>query len=221
MTIFDRARREGLLLFLFIPLVLVLLTRPPAVLGPAAALLLAIAIVALHRRIARPWALRQARTRSLWTGRTLPAGSAIELLVRSGREEIAFAVEDEASERRARAFLAFCCAHRIALGSGVFVPLLALAASVAAEGLAGAELFSHQRALTLVVFQGGVAATVLAAALLHGRDPGVRIDAAYSFPFPIHNLALVGVRNTLAVFVAVGCYWLGASIYRLATWPPL
>lgn len=220
MPIFDRARREGALLFLFIPLVLVLLTRPPEALGPLPALLLAIVIIALHRRVARPWALGRARARSLWSGRTLAPVSGLEVSVRSGREEIAFVVEDEASEQHVRAFLAFCCARRVALACGVFVPLLALVASVAAEELAGAELFPQQRAATLVFFQGVVATTVLATAFLHRRDPGVRTAAAYSFPFPIHNLALVGVRNTLAVFVVVGCYWLGLCLHRLATWPP-
>ena len=35
------------------------------------------------------------------------------------------------------------------------------------------------------------------------------------FPFPIHNLALLGIRNTLFVFAGVGVWWLALSAGRL------
>ncbi|MBL8897849.1 MAG: hypothetical protein JNM84_09480 [Planctomycetes bacterium] len=217
--ILDRPRREGLLLFLFIPLVLVLLTRPPEPLGPGIALLLAVAIIAGHRRIARPWALRHAKARSLWSGRSLGGTATISIAVQSGAEEIHFAVRDPDEERRAQAFLHFACRHRAALRLGVFLPLLALAVSVALESACGGELFPHQRNATLIFFQGVVSLTVLGAALGSLRVPVLRSAAPHPFPFPIHNLALLGIRNTLAVFVTVGAYWLGVAVYRSLTWP--
>ncbi|MBK9384601.1 MAG: hypothetical protein IPN34_07255 [Planctomycetes bacterium] len=217
--VLDRTRGEGILLFLCIPLVLVLLTRPPDPLGPGGSLVLALAIIAGHRRIARPWALRRAGARSLWSGRSLLGAAAIPIDIASGAEVLSFAARDEHEERRARAFLAFASRHRAALRLGVFVPLLALVVSIAIESASGSELFPHQRTATLILFQGVIAITVLVAALGHPRDQGVRIASPYPFPFPIHNLALLGIRNTLAVFVAVGAYWLALSLYRVALWP--
>ena len=38
-----------------------------------------------------------------------------------------------------------------------------------------------------------------------------------SFPFPLHNLFLLGIRATLWVFRLVGTWWLVAGLVRLAT----
>ena len=56
--------------------------------------------------------------------------------------------------------------------------------------------------------------TVLTAALFWKTDPGDERDAV-PFPFPIHNLALLGIRNTLFVFAGVGIWWLILSRIRL------
>lgn len=216
----NRTRWEGLLLFLFIPLVLVLLTRPPAWLGPGWGLLAAVGIIAAHRAVARPWALRRAARRSLWSGVSLSDPPDIAVAVRSGKEVLPFQFANADEAVRATQFLSFASRHRIALRIGVFLPLLTLVAAIVQEAIAGQGLFANQRAAALIFFRGGVATTVLAAALLHRRFLAPAPSEPLPFPFPIHNLALVGIRNTLGVFLAVGCYWVGLSIYDIATWSP-
>jgi len=41
---------------------------------------------------------------------------------------------------------------------------------------------------------------------------GRRTDAPPSIDFPPHNLALLGVRNTLWIFRIVGLIWLGQAV---------
>lgn len=211
----DRKRLLGLVLFLFIPIVLVLFTRPPFGISPGLGLLAGVALIALHRPLARPWVFRHARERSLWTGATLEGGDAV-LRVRAGDGEIAFALASEAEAASARRFATFVCNHRALLLAGVFVPLLTLLVSGAAQAIAGGELFAHQRQWTLLVFQGVIALTVVATAILQNFTKAPAEPEPLAFPFPIHNLALVGIRNTLAVFVAVGLYWIGLSAHRLS-----
>ena len=155
----DRLRWIGIGLFLFIPLVLILFTRPPFGITPGWALLMGVTIIALHRVIARPWVFRNAGSRSLWSGATLQKASDA-LRVTSGEQEVSFALQDEVEGLRARRFAAYVCKVRPLLLAGIFLPLLTLLISVASQSIAGEELLSNQRAWTLLIFRGVIALTV-------------------------------------------------------------
>jgi len=58
---------QGLLLFLFIPLVLLLFLRQP--LGPGWSVALGLAIMVVHRLVAASWTAKFADVRCLWCGR--------------------------------------------------------------------------------------------------------------------------------------------------------
>ena len=69
--------------------------------------------------------------------------------------------------------------------------------------------------MALTLFQGSVALSVVATALLHRwQRPPVGFEPI-PFPFPLHNLALLGIRNTLIVFAVVGLWWIYLSAQRL------
>ena len=58
------------------------------------------------------------------------------------------------------------------------------------------------------LFRGPIAFSVVSVALLYHLAPPKRPDR---FPFPVHNLALLGIRATLWVFLAVGLWWLALT----------
>lgn len=195
---------RGLALFAFIPLVLWLFLVQP--LGPGWSLALGVAIVAGHRTVAAPWAASHATERCLWCGRTCDAGRSLP--VRSGTHTISFAACVPRHDDASRRFFAFVEAHRVAIGLGIFVPLgvLLLATLLRAMGLA---LLPHE--LAAVQFRVAVAATVVTASLAYRSAAPSREPRSV---FPVHNLYLLGIRNTLWVFRVVGAWWLVA-----AAWP--
>jgi hypothetical protein len=204
---------QGILLFLFIPLVLVLFLRQP--LGPGWSVGLGLAIMFGHRFVAQPWMAKFADARCLWCGRVGTAETVP--VVASGRTWLmrACSAGHAASIRR---FLAFVFRFRLPVALGIFVPLAwLLVASVAAA--AGHVLLPH--AANARIFRVVVAATVVMASLAPvlpdrlggGSAPAEASTPAPSYepvrcPFPLHNLFLLGIANTLWVFRVIGAWWL-------------
>jgi hypothetical protein len=211
-------RLQGVLLFLFVPLVLGLLLRQP--LGPGWSVGLAIAIVFGHRLVAEPWAAKFADVRCLWCGRT-GGGRAVPVLA-GGRQWQMLACSEAHAARISR-FLGFLVRFRTPIGLGIGLPLAWLVvASLAAA--AGRPLLSH--AANALVFRLVVAATVVAASLAPfvgpaagAGDPrpasGSPRPEPLRCPFPIHNLSLLGIGHTLWIFRAVGAWWLVDGLIRL------
>ena len=91
-----------------------------------------------------------------------------------------------------------------ALAAGIFVPLLALLATLAAAAagrsvpLAGVTAF----------FQLAIGVTVNVAALAYRFTPEPPPGAALAVPFPVHNFFLLGVRALLWIFRLVGLWWI-------------
>jgi hypothetical protein len=198
---------QGILLFLLVPLVLYLFLRQP--LGPGWSVALGLGVMFGHRLVAQPWMAKFADVRCLWCGR-VGATEAVPV-VAGGRTWQMRACSDRhaASTRR---FLAFVFRFRVPVALGIFVPLLWLiAASFAAA--AGHPLLPH--ATNALLFRVIVAATVVLASLapvlpdsLGDRETPARC------PFPLHNLFLLGVGNTLWVFRVVGAWWLVDALLR-------
>jgi hypothetical protein len=168
---------------------------------------LGIAIIAGHRAVAGPWAARQAGRRCLWCGRT--GRLAGEVPVESVAGTIVFAACDTSHERLARQFLGFVHRHRVALRLGIFVPLAVLLGGTLLGALGVRSL---PRGLNDLQFRVIVASTVVLVSLAYrATPPSPRPRSA----FPVHNLVLLGIRNTLWVFRLVGGWWLLAAVWRL------
>ncbi len=198
---------QGVLLFLFIPLVLFLLIRQPA--GPGWSVAIGLAIMFGHRFLAVPWMAKFADVRCLWCGR-VGAGRTLAV-VASGREWQMTACSESHATLTAR-FLSVLFRFRAPIGLGIFLPLAWLVlASLAAEG--GWPLIPHTT--NALLFRIVVAATVVSAAIapfaLDFSAPALPLRC----PFPLHNLFLLGIRNVLWVFRIVGAWWLIDGVLRL------
>jgi hypothetical protein len=218
-------RIQGVLLFLFIPLVLFLFLKQP--IGPGWSVALGLAIMVGHRLVAAPWAAKFADVRCLWCGRD-GIGRTVPVFA-SGRQWRMNACSDTHAALISR-FLGTIFRFRVPLAIGIFVPLawLILASLLSA---AGRPLLSH--ATSALVFRVAVALTVVTASLAPFADPTFfrrspssvlpspfsvgrsPLDQPLRCPFPIHNLSLLGIGNTLWVFRLVGAWWLIDALVRL------
>ncbi|HEV7672133.1 MAG TPA: hypothetical protein VGS22_26750 [Thermoanaerobaculia bacterium] len=196
------AQGLGLLLFLFIPLVLFLFVRhpKPLVVSLAAGLVLIVA----HRAVARPWAARVRGAKCLWCNRMLtpgtPAAQAVDLELNAGTERLAARCCPEHRAPAAK-FFSWLDRAKAPLRLGIFLPLLALLAALAAAAL------GHGRPLPLAtaLFQLIVGLTVNLGAWGY---LGQKERAPLAVPFPAHNFFLLGVRNLLWIFRGVGIWWI-------------
>lgn len=190
----------GLLLFLFIPAVLFLFVRHPAPLWLSLAG--GVALMVGHRRLARPYFRRALARKCVWCNRTLPA--AAEALALTQRSETFAARACPGHRAPAAKFFAFLGRFRLPLALGIFVPLLALLATLAAAA-AGQKV--PLPAVT-AFFQLAIGLTVNAAALAYRFTPESPAGAALPVPFPVHNFFLLGVRTLLWIFRLVGLWWI-------------
>jgi len=206
---------QGVLLFLFIPLVLFLLVRQPA--GPGWSVAIGLAIMFGHRVLAAPWMAKFADVRCLWCGR-VGAGRTV-VVAASGRDWQMTACSESHATLIAR-FLGFLFRFRAPVALGIFLPLgWLVVASLAAA--AGWPLLPHST--NALVFRVAVAATVVTASLAPFAAPppfGLRRGEPapalpLRCPFPLHNLFLLGIRNVLWVFRIVGAWWLVDGLLRL------
>lgn len=192
---------QGILLFLFIPLVLFLFLRQP--LGPGWSVAAGLAIMLGHRVVAEPWAAKFADVRCLWCGR-VGASLAVDVLAR-GRTGPMRACSDRHAAM-ARRFLGFVARFRIPIALGIFAPLAWLLGASLADAAGHPVLPRETNAL---IFRVIVAATVVLASLLPLLQAGAEHrDSPARCPFPLHNLALLGIGNTLWIFRLVGAWWL-------------
>ena len=198
---------QGIVLFLFIPLVLFLLIRQPA--GPGWSVAIGLAIMFGHRFLAAPWMAKFADVRCLWCGR-IGAGQTVPV-VASGHEWQMTACSESHATLVAR-FLGFLFRFRALIGLGIVVPLAWLVlASLAAAG--GWPLLPH--ATNALLFRVVVAATVVSASIAPFVLASTAREGPFRCPFPLHNLFLLGIRNVLWVFRLVGAWWLIDGVLRL------
>ncbi len=192
---------QGILLFLFIPLVLYLFLGQP--MGPGWSVTVGLAIMFGHRFLAQPWAMKFADVRCLWCGRV---GAAESVDIVAGGRTWSMGACSERHAALARRFLDFVFRLRVPIAVGIFVPLVWLVAASLAAAL-GHPLLPHRT--NALVFRVVVAATVLVVSLAPVIPAGVQRGGAVTrCPFPLHNLVLLGIGNTLWVFRLVGAWWL-------------
>lgn len=187
----------GVLLFLFIPLVLFLFVRHPEPVGLSLAA--GVALIAVHRVLARPYMERARAVKCLWCNRVPPRQPAPLELLAGGRtvEARCCAAHREPAAR----FFSFLHAWRWPLRLGVFIPLLVLLTALAAA--AAGRPAPVPLATTWFKLVIGVTVNVAALGYLAARE-----HAPIEVPFPVHNFFLLGVRNLLWIFRLVGLWWI-------------
>ena len=197
---------QGLALFAFIPLVLWLFLVQP--LGPGLSLALGLVIMFGHRLMAGPWAVRHARERCVWCGR--PGAPAQDVPVAGASGTLPFGACIAAHADAARRFFGYTDRHRVPIGLGIFLPLAVLLGGTL---LAASRVEVLPHAVNALQFRVIVALTVVTVSLAYrSAQPSEAPRSA----FPVHNLFLLGIRNTLWVFRIVGGWWLIAAALRFA-----
>lgn len=194
-------RATGVLLFLFIPAVLFLFVRHPAPVGLS--LGGGIALIVVHRFLARPYMERVLPVKCLWCNRVPPA-EAETLELQSGKRLLA-AQCCAAHRHSAAKFFSFLQAWRWPLRVGIFVPLLFLLIALAAA--AAGQPAPVPLATTWFKLVVGVTVNVAVLGYLLVRE-----HAPIEVPFPAHNFFLLGVRNLLWIFRLVGLWWIWQGI---------
>ena len=197
-------RLTGALLFLPIPVVLALYLRRP--LGLAPSIVLGVGIMVSHRFVARPFMDRGLSRRCYWCGRDLDGPGADASFVSRGEPVAARACD----ARHADDTIAFARAvgrARVPLAALIVLPVLVYL-GIAVLAIVHRSPLAMDNAAWL--FKVPVASAVVALSFLWPL--GRRTDAPPSIDFPPHNLALLGVRNTLWIFRIVGLIWLGQAV---------
>ena len=207
---------QGLVLFLFVPLVLFLFLRQP--LGPGWSVAIGVAIMLGHRFVAAPWMAKFADVRCVWCGRV---GAPIPVPIEAGGRLWTMSACSQRDAALVGRFLRFVYRWRAPIGAGIFLPLAwLLIASLAIA--AGRPLLPHD--VNAAIFRIVVALTVASAATIpfvyrHWETgSALRTNGAdgppLRCPFPLHNLFLLGIRNTLWIFRIVGAWWIADGVIR-------
>jgi hypothetical protein len=191
----------GVLLFLFIPLVLILFLRYPF--GVFLSFFIAIALMIAHRLIARPFFLKKVRSRCFWCGKTSKHRTSMEV------NSIKLEVCDRGCIYRTRKFLTFANRYKLSIRIGIFVPLLWYIVTMVLNEIG---IFSFPMEWNHFIFQFFIAITVVTISFAYRFAPESQQSR---FPFPLHNLFLLGARNTLLVFRYIGIWWLATNLYFL------
>ena len=196
-----KTQLQGVLLFLFIPVVLFLFVRHPE--PVAASLIAGVVLMVGHRFLARPYMERSLPVKCVWCNRILPAGEGDTLELRAGEQSIQARCCAGHREPAAK-FFSFLAAWRWPLRAGIFVPLLILLGTLAAAAAGRTVPVESVTALFKLV----IGITVNLAAFGYLPMPPVPGRLPTAVPFPIHNFFLLGVRNLLWVFRLVGIWWI-------------
>jgi hypothetical protein len=199
---------QGFLLFAFIPFVLVLFLRQP--LGPVPSVVLGLAVMLGHRVVAGPWAQRHARERCAWCAGEIRRG--VGLSVKSGAASWALAACSERHASLTARVVSLTRRWRAPIAAAIFAPLALLVGGTLAAA-AGWPILS--RDAVALQFRLVVALAVVSASLGYRalREP----DDPLVCPFPLHNLLLLGIRQTLWVFRVVGAWWIADALLTLAS----
>lgn len=198
----------GILLFLPVPLVLWLFTRAPF--GVGRSLAAGIVVMAVHRFVARPFALSRASRRCLWCGG--PANRPIPVRVADPAGTVGWHACAPAHHDRLSATLGWVSQHRRFVAAGVGGAILTFLpfAWLAEAGLLGSLDYRD----AVAWFKGLVAVTVLPIGWIAPRRAG-RGPAELRLPFPAHIQALVGTLVVVWLFRLVGALWLVEAVTHL------
>lgn len=196
----------GIFLFLFIPLVLFLFLRYPWGILPCFAA--AIVLMFSHRFAAIPFMNTYRTRRCLWCGRTTRPREALPVDTGS---QVEFQACVQGCGAKARRFFDFCLSHKNLLRLGIFLPLAWYVVTMLLNGLG---FLNFPVGWDRFIFQFCIACSVVSISFFYARGKETELP---TFAFPIHNLFLLGIKNTLLVFRYVGIWWIAASLYFLYT----
>ena len=107
----------------------------------------------------------------------------------------------------AKRFFDFTYRYRMLLRLGIFLPLVWYLITMLLNHYG---VFHFSIDWNRFIFQFFIALTVVTVSFAYRTG---HLTDRLTFPFPIHNLFLLGARNTLVVFRYVGIWWLIASLY--------
>jgi hypothetical protein len=199
----DKLHLKGIFLFLFIPLVLFLFLRYPF--GVPVSFLIAILIMIGHRFVAETFFRKNSHLRCFWCGKTSKPRVMIE--VNSGSKLILELCEE--CQDAGKRFFDFTDSHRMLLRLGIFLPLGWYIVTMLLNYFG---VFHFPPEWDRFIFQFFIAITVVTISFAYRTGRSTELS---SFPFPIHNLFLLGAKNTLLVFRYVGLWWIITSVYFL------
>lgn len=207
-----KLRALGIGLFLFIPIVLILFLMQP--LGGWTSLLLGVALMVGHRFLAQPFSERHRLRRCLWCGReVIPESAESAPIVRPNGKMVDYRTCPPASRDCAVRWLGLhrlATDYALAIRLAIALPLLNLLLVDLELAALGRSWMSHQDAS--LIFRGVIALAVVSISFLYLRrrpaPSAAWIAPAKRFPFPPHNLSLLGAGWTLWIFRIVGIWWL-------------
>ena len=197
---------QGLLLFIFIPIVLFLFLQHPF--GVLYSVLAGVLIMICHRFVARPFFLKSASRRCFWCARS--SNPRVRCEVKAG-DVVTVELCNPFCKESGKRFFEFCDRYRHWIRLGIFAPLLWYLTVLLLNEF-GVVKFDPD--WNKFIFRFFIAVTVVTISFAYTRG---RANQKSVFPFPIHNLFLIGARNTLLVFRYVGIWWILASLYFLLT----
>ena len=197
---------QGVLLFLFIPVVLVLFVQHPEPI--AISLGAGVFLMLSHRLLARPYMKRALAEKCLWCNRATrddrPTTNFL-FQTRGGPLTGTVCVSHVAPVQKY-----FSCLDRLrwVLGVGIFLPLLALLLSLLLASLGGEVPLDRVTAWFRVLV--GITVNIAAVGYLWVPERPQPL-----VPFPAHNFTLLGVRSLLWIFRLVGIWWIVIGLYTL------
>lgn len=197
----------GIGLFLFIPITLILFLYLPLGLYPS--FVLALLFMFGHRFVAMPWVAARRPERCLWSG----ASRGCELTptpVRVGADVQGYHACRQHADK-VRRFANLATTWRIPIAIGIFIPLFTYILLMLISPMLPDWVPSALKHL----FRGGIGLTCLVISFAWRALPPVQEEM--KFPFPLHNLALLGIRNTLWIFRTVGAVWVAMTLWAVAT----
>jgi hypothetical protein len=157
-----------------------------------------------HRFVAQPFFQKNSHLRCFWCGKT--SNPRVKVEVNSGKLILEFCEECRDAGKR---FFDFTYSHRMLLRLGIFLPLVWYIVTMLLNYY---DVFHFPPEWNRFIFQFFIAITVVTVSFAYRAGKSTEPS---SFPFPIHNLFLLGAKNTLLVFRYVGLWWIAASMYFL------
>ena len=192
---------QGILLFLFIPLVLFLYLSFPF--GTLPSIIIGALIMFGHRFIARPYMTRNIDKRCVWSGRALKSGD-INFILKTKKEDLTFRSYSSKDKENALRFFNFVYSARFLLKALILGTLAWYLLSLIAGEINNAWRYLPRETF-VSIFKVIIAVTVVSASFLYRL--GGKTEPVNGV-FPAHNFFLLGIRWILWVFRIVGIWWI-------------
>ncbi len=190
---------EGIFLFLFIPFTLYLLLTFPF--GISLSLLFSMIIIATNKFISRPYMKKYRSFKCLWCNKLIYSESG-KLDILENKIPIEFYYCSSKCKNELINFFAFTNKYGILIKLAILTPLVIY---FLVSFLIDFSLIKWNILNIRYFFKGVISVVVILVSLLYKiKVKGIKL----SFPFPIHNIFLLSINNTLWIFRIVGIWWI-------------